>query len=348
MNESRLPPGQQLAAAGKWPLVGERTGAPEPNVWTVAICGAVAHPRVWTLTELRNLPQTQREVDIHCVTRWSQLGMVFSGVLLEQLMTEAKPAADGRYISFVAHSLRNHSTSLLLDEALELETLVALGHVARPLGAEHGGPVRTIVPRRYFYKSLKWLAKIEVLPQDRLGYWEAVAGYHNRADPWREERFIASRVGRQEAAQILADRRMAGRDLMGLDAGGRNLAGLDARQALLRNANFVDAQLDGARFDGANLSNARLRGASLRNASFRDADLEGADFAGADLRGADLRGASLLGTSFMERASKSGPPRQALLDASTRLEGLQIEALLPEQAHWIRRLTEQPITDPPD
>jgi uncharacterized protein YjbI with pentapeptide repeats len=218
-----------------------------------------------------------------------------------------------------------------------LGTLIALNCHGRPISAEHGGPVRSVVPHRYFYKSVKWLTAIEVLAEDRLGYWEGTAGYHNHADPWREERFIAASVSKQEAARILTGRDIADRELLSLDGSHRDLTGLSARRALLRNADFTGTVLDGACFDGANLSNARFVDARLCGASLRGADLEGAQFAGADLSGADLRGASLFGATFVDWLP-DGSIRAARCDAGTRIEVAGIEGLMPRQADFVRGL----------
>jgi DMSO/TMAO reductase YedYZ molybdopterin-dependent catalytic subunit len=45
-----------------------------------------------------------------------------------------------------------------------------------------------VVPSRYFWKSAKWVRGIELMAEDRPGFWEQ-AGYHNEADPWKEQRF---------------------------------------------------------------------------------------------------------------------------------------------------------------
>lgn len=324
-----LPPHQQLAAPGKWPLVGEKQPASWSPPWKVEVSGLVQVPRVWTLEELWELPSVERTTDIHCVTRWSKLGMRFRGVLLETLLEQAQPTAGARFISFVAHGERRHSTSLPLADALELGTLVAWETDGQPLDESHGGPVRTIVPERYFYKSLKWLAGIELLAEDRLGYWEATAGYHNVADPWREERYIASNLSKQQAAALLATRNIAGKDLLSLSAAGLELPGLDARGALLRNADFRGADLRGADFAKANLTNARLQNAVLSGASLIDADCEGADFSGADLRGAKLVGASLFGATFRTEEAT------ALVDPTTSVSAATLEMLAPEQAEYL-------------
>ncbi|MCA9270067.1 MAG: molybdopterin-dependent oxidoreductase, partial [Planctomycetales bacterium] len=180
--EKPLPPGQQLAATDKWPIVGEAAPAAPLGAWTVSVCGLVDRPLAWSVDELGAMgPQDALQADIHCVTRWSKRGMSFAGVSLARLLQLAAPQAAARFVSFVAYSERGHSTSLPLEDALALNTLVALTHNGAPLASAHGGPARIVVPGRYFYKSLKWLASIELLADDRLGYWEAEAGYHNQA-----------------------------------------------------------------------------------------------------------------------------------------------------------------------
>lgn len=337
MVQPPLPPGQQLAAPGKWPLVGERAAAPGPRDWTVAICGCVEGPRVVGLDELRGLPKIEQTIDVHCVTRWSKPAMHFAGVPLGQLLQLAGPTPEAQYISFVARSERAHSTSLRLGDALELKSLVALEAEGRPLPSEHGGPVRVVVPGRYFYKSLKWLERIELLAADRLGYWEREAGYHNTADPWHEQRYMAPDLSRQEVQAALASRDFSHRNLRSLDARGHELTGLNARGALLRDADFRGSRLRGACFDGANLTNAHFHAADLAAASFVGAGLEGADFSGADLRGANLRGSSLFGTTFCAGSARTDRAHAARMDSSTLIDAAAIEQLAPLQAEFVRR-----------
>lgn len=349
MYHSSLPPGQQLAAPGKWPLVGERTPAPGPVEWTISIHGCVAREQEVDLVGLRALPWIEQTIDIHCVTRWSKPAMRFGGVSLTELLRLARPTPEARYISFVARSERDHSTSLVLADALGLQTLVALEADGRPLAAEHGGPARVVVPGRYFYKSLKWLERIELLPVDRLGYWEREAGYHNTADPWLEQRYMAPDLSKQEVQAALASRDFSHRNLRGLDARSHDLADLNARGALLRDADFRGSRLSRACFDGANLTNAHFQDADLAGASFAGAGLEGADFSGADLRGADLRGASLFGATFCAESSHG-----SRLDAATRIDAAALEQLTPVQAEFvvhISRLKEaedHPVSRDPD
>jgi DMSO/TMAO reductase YedYZ molybdopterin-dependent catalytic subunit len=327
-----LPPGQQLAAPGKWPFVGERSPAESVEPWSVEIVGLVDRPQRLSLEDLARLPRVERAVDIHCVTRWSKLGMRFGGVTLQSLLDLTGCQAAARFVSFVARSPREHSTSLALEDALQLGTLIVLTAGGQPLPSEHGGPVRTVVPGRYFYKSLKWLKRIELLADDRLGFWEAVAGYHNHADPWKEQRFIASSITRQQAAELMVSRVFTD-DLRGIDARGRDLSSLQAAGALLRDADFREAKLIAADFSRANLSIAKLQRADLRQASFRDADVEGVDFCGANLSGADFRGASLFGSTFVDEAAGLA----ATIDATTQFDREKLEELAPLQVDFIRR-----------
>lgn len=258
-----LPPNQKLAAPGKWPVVGEKAPrAGDASPWIVTVQGEVTERRVFGLEVLQALPQTTRTHEIHCVTRWSKLGMTFTGILLADLLALCGgPLPSARFVSFVARSERNHSTSLVLSEALALGCLIAFTADGAPLEMIHGGPVRVITPGRYFYKSVKWLERIELLTEDRLGYWEAETGYHNGGDPWREERYIAATVNSRTLERALATRDFSGLDLRGVDLRGRDLTGLRAIGAKLRDAHF----------EGANLTDADLTGASLFGTTFDSA-----------------------------------------------------------------------------
>lgn len=338
MNEpgaDRLPPGQQLIADDRWPVVGERAPRADASPWTVRVAGLVSEAREWTLDDLCAMPQVERILDIHCVTRWSKFAMRFRGVPLEAILPRSALQPDARYVSFVARSTRRHSTSLSVDQLFAADPLVALSADGMPLTVEHGGPVRVVVPGRYFYKSLKWLEQIECLSADRLGYWEADAGYHNQADPWREQRYVAPHISKQQAARLMATRDFSQLDLLSIDLAEHELNGLVAKHALLRNANFRNAQLRRAIFDHANLSNAHFDHADLREASFLAADVEGANFAGADLRGADLRVASMFGASFCEIDEHGQPFQPARLDASTQLDESLIGALTTAQQSFL-------------
>jgi hypothetical protein len=332
----RLPAGQQWVAPRNWPPMGERAPRVDDSPWKVQVQGRVAQPLSIGLGELLAMPQQQQTIDIHCVTRWSKPAVRFGGVPLSALVARAVPDDSARFVSFVARSAREHSTSLVLADALSLGALVALTADGEPLPQERGGPVRLVVPRRYFYKSLKWLERIELLETDRLGYWEATAGYHNTADPWREQRYMAGEISPNELRSMLATRDVSGRSLRSLNARGHDLAGLQASDALLRDADFRDCRLSGAVFDGANLTNARFQGANLDGASFRDADLEGANFSGANLSGANLAAGSLLAVSFCEVSASAESADGATFDANTVVTAALVEGLTPLQQAYVR------------
>ncbi|MEM7016347.1 MAG: molybdopterin-dependent oxidoreductase [Pseudomonadota bacterium] len=339
-----LPPNQALAAPGKWPVVGERSPLEPTKTWALNITGLVAEPKSWNLSALKQLGEEDFIVDIHCVTRWSRLGVRFRGIPLKKVFDECAILPSANFLSFEARSERNHSTSLPLKEALSLNAIIAFEHEGEPLTESHGGPIRMVVPGKYFYKSVKWLEKIEILAEDKLGYWEAENGYHNIANPWEEQRYVVSHLSRKEVIKLFATKDFSNCDLLGIEAESQTLEGLNASKALLRNAMFRKANLQNACFDGANLSNAHLEGANLKDASFKNidgqiADLEGADFRGADLRGAVFKNASLFGATFCAPTEAEDTWGPVLIDATTQFDQASLESLsfTPLQASYIEK-----------
>ncbi len=328
----KIPPGQQVVASNKWPVIGEReAAASEKSGWTLSLDGKVAQPVTFALEQLQQLPQTESVIDLHCVTRWSKLDVPFSGVLLKDLLGHVEIGSEAKFISFVSRSPRKHSTSLPLQVALDHDCLIALSAEGKPLDPGHGGPIRNIVPRKYFYKSVKWLERIEFLNEDRLGYWEADAGYHNLADPWKEQRYMAATVDRRTASKLIDSKDFSGHDLRSIDASNRNLDELNAVGALLRDANFDNCSLANADFTDANLSNASFVNAKLQNAVFVGTDVEGADFSGADLSGVDLCKCSLIGASFFSGEDEGN---RATI-ASAKFSTAQLESLSPSQRAFV-------------
>jgi DMSO/TMAO reductase YedYZ molybdopterin-dependent catalytic subunit len=334
-HSKRLPPGQQLVAPGKWPIIGEKSPAQSSQPWQLSITGLVTNPLSLSLDQLRSLPQSKLVVDIHCVTRWSKFEVEFGGVMLADLLATSIVGPAAKFVSLIARSDRKHATSLALDTAISQQTLIAIDVDGQPLPSEHGGPIRNIVPGCYFYKSVKWLEEIELLEEDRLGFWEAESGYHNLADPWQEQRYLAPSIDRREAANLIDSKDFSHRDLRGIDASNRQLSGLIATGAALRNANFSLSNLQGADFSDANLSNAHFRRTDLRETSFLKADLEGADLSGADIRGANFCGCSLIGSSFFDPTD--GPELGARIDDSTILPDEVLAPLFPLQLEYVRK-----------
>jgi DMSO/TMAO reductase YedYZ molybdopterin-dependent catalytic subunit len=181
----RLPPGQHLVR--DWPVLD--LGA-HPTIthehWQLDIFGAVEHPLAWNWSAFSGLPQSKEISDIHCVTTWSRYDNTWEGVATADILAAAMPNADARFV--VLHSYDGYTTNLSLEDFAADDAILAHSWQGKPLPVEHGGPVRLVVPRLYFWKSAKWLQRIEVLTADRPGFWET-RGYHNRGDPWREQRY---------------------------------------------------------------------------------------------------------------------------------------------------------------
>ncbi|MBX2854919.1 MAG: molybdopterin-dependent oxidoreductase [Rhodobacteraceae bacterium] len=332
----RRPPNQNMIRRKEsWPVVGETEALMPDGAWTVRLDGCVGAARTLTLDDLAALPQTERLVDIHCVTRWSKLDCRFEGVRVMDLLTAAEPAQEAVSVRFVAHSARKHDTTLTLADIQRHDPLIALRYDGAPLPDEHGGPVRIVTPGKYFYKSCKWLGRIELLSEHRLGYWESVPGYHDGADPWREERYVTGSIPPDLRERMIAQRRFGGRDLLSCVFDGEELSGLDAKGATLRNTSFIGATLKDADFSETYLVNARFVRADLSGAKLNDSDIMGVDFSRADLRGVSFAGAKLFGASFYDETA--GPDSGARLDPDADLNEAQIDTLTDAQAGYVRR-----------
>lgn len=182
---SRLPPGQRLVSGLPVLDLGEQ---PEVSAadWSFGVSGLVERPLAWDWEAFCTQPQCHVTVDIHCVTTWSSYDNVFSGVPLRHVLDLVRPKAEARFV--LARSFDGYTTSLPLAALEDDDVLLAHSWNDAPLTREHGGPVRLLVPRLYFWKSAKWLRHLTFLDADRAGFWEA-RGYHMRGDPWTEERY---------------------------------------------------------------------------------------------------------------------------------------------------------------
>jgi DMSO/TMAO reductase YedYZ molybdopterin-dependent catalytic subunit len=149
------------------------------------VFGQVEREVTLSWDELNALPQHDVTLDIHCVTRWSKLDTTWTGVRVKEVLDLAGVKPSGTHL--MAYSDGGYTTNVPLDAVLDDEALLAHSYDGEPLEPDHGAPLRLIVPRRYFWKSAKFLRKLEVMSEDRMGFWE-LNGYHNDADPWREER----------------------------------------------------------------------------------------------------------------------------------------------------------------
>ena len=183
--EQRLPPGQHLTR--DWPVL-DLGLSPEipPERWRLDVYGAVEHPIFWDFAQFMAQRQTHLTSDIHCVTSWSRYDNQWEGLATGDLMTACQPCNDARFV--VLHCADGYTTNLTLQDFAAEQSLLAHSWSGKPLSVDHGGPVRLVVPHLYFWKSAKWLQAIEFLNHDAPGFWE-VRGYHNRGDPWAEQRY---------------------------------------------------------------------------------------------------------------------------------------------------------------
>ncbi len=181
-----LPPGQ-IRTRG-WPVLhaGSVPRDLAPANWTLRVHGEVEHPETIGFADLLRLPQKDQVCDVHCVTSWSKVGMRWSGVPFQALVERVRPTAAARYV--ILECEQGFTTSLPLSALLDDDVLLAHSADGAPLPTEHGGPVRMLVPKRYFCKSAKWLRALRFVTKDEPGFWE-VRGYSNIADPWRETRY---------------------------------------------------------------------------------------------------------------------------------------------------------------
>ena len=179
------PPGQFVTE--KFPVL---TFGPTPRIptadWRFKVFGLVEEKLNLDWEQFNDLPQVTLDAEFHCVTQWSKLQNTWQGILFTDLIKLITPKPEARYV--MAHCYGGYTANVALDVLLDDDVLFAHSHDGRPLSPEHGGPMRLVVPKRYGWKSAKWVNGLEFMAQDAPGFWE-VRGYHMEGDPWKEERF---------------------------------------------------------------------------------------------------------------------------------------------------------------
>ena len=183
--KGRVPPGQYVTE--KWPVL-HYGSVPRSDLatWDFKVYGEVENPFTFRWDEFRGMPRKSVHTDIHCVTRWTKLDTDFEGVPIQHILELAQLKPTAGFV--VAHCEQGYTTNLPLDVLDDDDVLLADTFEGRPLEAEHGGPLRLFVPKRYFWKSAKWIRGLEFIEHDRPGFWERY-GYHNDADPFLEQRY---------------------------------------------------------------------------------------------------------------------------------------------------------------
>jgi DMSO/TMAO reductase YedYZ molybdopterin-dependent catalytic subunit len=183
--EERIPPGQTLTE--KWPILTYgRVPRFNPQTWDLRVTGLVEEEKRWTYEEFMALPRTKVTADIHCVTTWSLLGSEWEGVSVRELLRDVRIKPEARYV--MQHCDGGYTTNLPIDIFLDDDVLLCYRRNGEDITPDHGWPLRLVVPKRYFWKSAKWVRSLDFMARDQLGFWENL-GYNNNADPWQEERF---------------------------------------------------------------------------------------------------------------------------------------------------------------
>lgn len=184
-DRDRLPPGQTLTPG--WPVfdLGEQPLVTEAK-FRLDVDGFVRRPLSLDWAGFLALPQTEHVSDMHCVTQWSRLDNHWRGVMAATLLALVEPKDEARHVLF--HSHDGYTANVRLEQFAAPGAMLVQQWNHQPILREHGGPVRVIIPRLYLWKSPKWIRRIEISAQDRMGFWET-RGYHNNADPWAEERY---------------------------------------------------------------------------------------------------------------------------------------------------------------
>lgn len=182
---ARLPPGQQQVS--HWPILDL---GDQPDIahaaWSLEVFGAVASPKRFDWNGFQALAQSDSTSDIHCVTQWSRYDNLWTGVSTQALAAAVQPAPQAKFV--LLHAYDRYTTNLLIEDFLADGAMIAHSWQGKPLTREHGAPARLVVPHLYFWKSAKWIQRIEFRTSEAAGFWEQ-RGYHNRGDPWKQERY---------------------------------------------------------------------------------------------------------------------------------------------------------------
>ena len=183
-DSNRTPPGQYLTK-GFPVLTYGNTPRVNADTWQFRVWG-LAKEKTFSWADFMAMPQHNFTADFHCVTRWSKLDVQWTGVKVTDFMKLVEVDPKAAYI--MEHCYGGYTTNISMDDFVREENFFAHTLFGEPLPAEHGGPMRLVVPHIYAWKSAKWINGLEFLSQEELGFWER-NGYHRRGEPWAEERY---------------------------------------------------------------------------------------------------------------------------------------------------------------
>ncbi len=183
--QRKLPPGQSQSK--KWPVldIGVLPEVTEES-FRLELRGLCQAPQVLRWVDLMAMDEVEEESDFHCVTAWSQMDLLFTGVRLIDVIALAN--IDEPVTHIMCYGLDGYCTNLSLEDALHEDVLLTYRVLGLPLSRAHGGPVRMITPRLYAWKGAKWICAIEFMDENRPGFWEK-NGYSMGANPWLEDRY---------------------------------------------------------------------------------------------------------------------------------------------------------------
>ncbi len=183
--QKRVPPGQYLTE--KWPVLHYGPIPPfDPKRWDFRVWGRVSNELRYTWEDFQKLDQALVQADMHCVTTWSRLDQKWEGIPFRKIVELAGPLPDAKFV--IAHCEYGFTANVPIEATEGDDVLIALRANGAALAPEHGSPARLVIPKLYAWKSAKWLRGIEFSTTDKPGFWER-NGYHNRGDPWKEERY---------------------------------------------------------------------------------------------------------------------------------------------------------------
>lgn len=182
----RVPPGQFLTE--RFPVLHYGTTPHYANLdtWDFHVTGLVGAEKRFSWEELMALPTKTQTVDIHCVTRWSKLDTTWTGIPWREFLHHIDVKPEATHVMALCE--QNFTTNIALDVLDDDDTMLAYLYNGEPLEPDHGYPLRLLVPKKYFWKSAKWIRGLNFMDSDQPGFWES-NGYHMEGDPWREERF---------------------------------------------------------------------------------------------------------------------------------------------------------------
>ncbi len=183
--KDRLPPGQHWS--NKLHIL-DIAGPPDIDLsqYRFKLFGAVDKPTVLTWEDIQDLEKVKLIADFHCVTRWSCPDVEWVGFHVNELKKLVN--IDENVKAVMVHSLDGYTTNIPIEYFFDDDVIFAYELNGRPIPADHGYPLRLVVPKLYAWKSAKFVSGVEFLLEDRPGFWEQ-RGYHMRGDPWKEERY---------------------------------------------------------------------------------------------------------------------------------------------------------------